>query len=145
MAEKNERAYAIREAISRAASPAPLAEQDQDVVVYEELEPQWVDVPFKRPLGMLWDWGALLQSATARIKDQRLAIIGLVMSWASARRVARSSRVSWIAGESVRPLMMRWKPKQLATGRTHSHSLSVSLTVLTKYHADYASILSIRR
>lgn len=72
----------LKNAIARYAAPAPLAEQDQDVVVYEEFEPAWVEVPFKRPIAMLWDWGALLQSATARVKNERLAIIGLAMSWA---------------------------------------------------------------
>ena len=60
MASK-ERAEALREAIARAAAPAFFAEQDQDVLVYEELEPQWVEVPFKRPVRFLWDWGTLLQ------------------------------------------------------------------------------------
>ncbi len=82
MEHKQERAAALKEAIARYAAPAALAEQNQDVAIYEEVEPQWVDVPFKRPIRLLWDWGTLLQPATARVKDERLAIIGLVMSWA---------------------------------------------------------------
>ena len=80
--ENNEMVASFKDAIARYAAPTPLAEQDQNMEVYEEFEPQWVDVPFKRPMKLLWDWGTLLQSATARVKDSRLAIIGLVMSWA---------------------------------------------------------------
>ena len=80
--ENNEMVASFKDAIARYAAPTPLAEQDQNMEVYEELEPQWVDVPFKRPMKLLWDWGTLLQSATARVKDSRLAIVGLVMSWA---------------------------------------------------------------
>ena len=78
----NEAKEALRDAIAHAGGPAPLAAEDQEVGIYEELEPQWVEVPFKRPMRILWDWGTLLQNATARVKDSRLAIMGLVMSWA---------------------------------------------------------------
>ncbi len=77
-----ERIEALKDAIEHYTAPALLAEEDQNVSVYEELEPQWVNLPFKRPFRMMWDWSALLQSATARVKDPRLAIIGLVTSWA---------------------------------------------------------------
>ena len=79
--DNNETRESLKDAIERAAAPTPLAAQDQVVTIYEEFEPQWVDVPFKKPMRILWDWGILLQDATARHKDSRLAIIGLVMSW----------------------------------------------------------------
>jgi hypothetical protein len=81
--ESNERIESLKETIARAAAPAPLALADQDVTVYETYEPAWVEVPFQRPVRMLWDWRVFLQGATNRVKDMRLAIAGLVMSWAS--------------------------------------------------------------
>lgn len=77
------RAEAIRDAIEQANAPQPLALADQEVVAYEELESQWVNVPFKTPFRFLWSWEPLLQSATRGNKDPNLAIIGLAMSWAS--------------------------------------------------------------
>ena len=82
MAMNSELRETLADAFARIAAPAPLAEADQAVGIYEELEPTWVEIPFKRPIGMLWSWDTLLQDATARVKDERLAIIGLVMSWA---------------------------------------------------------------
>ena len=65
----------------RTAPPKSLALEDQTIDSYEDLEPRWVDVPFKRPLRLLWDWNSLLRNATARVKDVRLAIVGLAMGW----------------------------------------------------------------
>ena len=65
----------------RTAPPQPLALEDQVIDTYESLEPRWVNVPFKRPMQLLWDWNSLLQDATARVKDVRLAIVGLAMGW----------------------------------------------------------------
>ena len=65
----------------RTAPPQPLALEDQTIDAYEDLEPRWVNVPFKRPMQLLWDWNSLLQNATARVKDVRLAIVGLAMGW----------------------------------------------------------------
>lgn len=83
MEEHNEAAETLGDAIAHAADPAPLAAADQAIGIYEELRPEWLDVPFKKPVRILWDWGIFLQDATSRVKDMRLAIAGLVMSWAS--------------------------------------------------------------
>lgn len=72
---------AVEEAISSAVTPAPLASADQQIILLEELKPQWVTVPFKKPIKILWDWNHLLGDATARTKDPNLAVMGLVMSW----------------------------------------------------------------
>ena len=76
-----EKARAIKDAIESSLAPLPLAAQDQNVVDLDQYEPEWKDVPFKRPIKILWDWNALLQPATAHVKDPRLAIIGATMSW----------------------------------------------------------------
>lgn len=76
-----EKARAIKDAIGSRLALAPLAAQDQNVVDLDQYEPEWIDVPFKRPIKIYWDWNTLLLPATARIKDPRLAIIGATMSW----------------------------------------------------------------
>ena len=76
-----EKIHAIKDAVESRLVLSPLAAQDQVVVDLDTFEPELVDVPFKRPVQLLWDWNAFLQSATSRFKDPRLAITGAVMSW----------------------------------------------------------------
>ena len=81
MDRKDMVADVIKDVVAKLAAPQPLTEDDQAVAVYEDCEPEWKTIPFKQPMRILWDWGMFLQNATSRVKDSRLAIVGLSMSW----------------------------------------------------------------
>ena len=77
-----DRLGALKDRIAELAAPQPLAVEDQTVPTEEDLNPLWIEVPFKNRIRMMWDWSDFLIDATARVKNPRLAISGLVMSWA---------------------------------------------------------------
>lgn len=82
MKESAERLGGLKELIAEIASPTPLPLADQDIVRVDDLQPFLMEVPFKRPMRIMWYWGDFALDATARTKNPRLAVAGLVMSWA---------------------------------------------------------------
>ena len=73
----------LKELIAEITAPAPLALADQNVATGDDLAPFWMEVPFVSPLRIMWDWKDFAIDATARNKNPRLAVSGLVMSWAA--------------------------------------------------------------
>lgn len=66
-------------------APISLAQADQTIELYDNLEPTWVDVQFKQPMRSPWDWHAFFRDATSDESDLGLTVAGLVLSRASEK------------------------------------------------------------
>ncbi len=66
-----------------------LAEEVQMAEAYESIRPKWVELFFRKPMRVPWDWRVLFQDAASGEQDDILAIIGLALSRACEKSSER--------------------------------------------------------